>query len=131
MYMKLKSVKTLEDIEQMEYKQARSYLLKVREMHPIKDLKEHWGVSNYVIYKKLFSKYDIPISPREARKNNKEIKEEKNLMKEDNSTNTNNSEFSLRYEGTRNKKELEELFQSFLGILAEGEYELVLLLQKK
>lgn len=61
-YIPLEDIISVKQIENMPYDQAKAYIEKIKIMHSVSKLRKHWGLSQYMIYNKLFPKYNIELS---------------------------------------------------------------------
>lgn len=92
MYENINNVLSLDEIKEMPLDKASDYIARMKELHGIKKLQKHWGITAYHMYNKLFPQYNIEVQKRsnsvpakkktrtapakETKKNNIEIVEE-------------------------------------------------------
>lgn len=56
---KLEGVKEYKEVMAMPLDEGKAYISKLREKYSISKLSKHWGVSTYLIYNKMFKKFNI------------------------------------------------------------------------
>lgn len=55
----LEGVKSYKEVMEMSKEEGKEYIDSLRKKYSVRKLTKHWGISSYILYNKLFKKFDI------------------------------------------------------------------------